>query len=150
MNARQLQRNKHLLSMTGGRCYYCAYPLHVDEPRDWIVIGVCRDFVREHKMPVQRGGKNEIGNYVPSCWNCNGVKSSFTITEFRFLQGLRQKTLNFVFPFERPRSEQRDWLCVNSPSFEKKLMVLNFPLAASRYQSRAGFLPGTGSSHWRK
>jgi len=146
MSDRQLAGNRKILNMTGGRCYYCAFPLHLENPRDWMIIGVCRDFVREHKLPRQRGGENHHSNYVPSCWNCNGIKSTFTLDEFRFLRGLRCGDLSFTFPFEQPNTAGRDWLIVHSESFEKTLILKNFPLARSRYHSRDGFV----SSHGRR
>lgn len=51
-----------------GRCAYCGKEGRL-EP--------------EHKIPLARGGSNDIGNIVPACRNCNAKKHTLTDEEFR-------------------------------------------------------------------
>ena len=57
-----------LVEAHGGRCAYCGKvrPLHAD-----------------HRVPLERGGKNEIANILPACAPCNLRKHLMTEDEFR-------------------------------------------------------------------
>jgi 5-methylcytosine-specific restriction endonuclease McrA len=57
-----------LIEAHHGRCAYCGRlrPLHVD-----------------HRVPLERGGKNDIANILPACAPCNLRKHSMTEEEFR-------------------------------------------------------------------
>lgn len=50
--------------------YCCAY------------CGEPRVLVREHKVPLSRGGSNDITNIVPACQPCNARKHCLTSIEF--------------------------------------------------------------------
>lgn len=55
--------------MYGGRCYYCGKggkKLH-----------------KEHRVPLARGGVNDISNIVPSCEPCNRRKGTLTDDQFQ-------------------------------------------------------------------
>ena len=56
--------------MTGGHCYYCGRELTEQFPID-------------HFIPLSEGGADDISNFVPSCPECNALKSNHTIDEFR-------------------------------------------------------------------
>lgn len=57
-----------LVELYGGRCAYCgaAGPLEAD-----------------HRIPLARGGSNEIENILPACRRCNARKHLMTEAEFR-------------------------------------------------------------------
>jgi 5-methylcytosine-specific restriction endonuclease McrA len=57
-----------LVQAHDGRCAYCGKlrPLHAD-----------------HRVPLERGGKNEIANILPACAPCNLRKHLMTEDEFR-------------------------------------------------------------------
>lgn len=57
-------------NITGGRCYYCGCSLKKDS------------FEIDHYIPKADGGKGE-GNRVPSCKDCNVIKSNKSIEVFR-------------------------------------------------------------------
>lgn len=44
--------------------------------------GEARPLTVDHKMPLSRGGSNDITNIVPSCKRCNSKKGTRTATEY--------------------------------------------------------------------
>lgn len=62
---RLLQRQRY-------RCLYCAASLH-------------GGYHMDHVIPVTRGGRNSIGNYVAACPRCNVSKSNYFLSEWRYL-----------------------------------------------------------------
>lgn len=123
---------------TAGKCFYCGHPIpnggkFIDK-RDWILTDPQHIYIREHKIPQSRGGPDHKDNYVPSCGRCNKTKHSFTIDEYRFIQGLRRRDPQFVFPFEERSAVRRDWLCVHSDDFEKAILLANMPDAIKGYR----------------
>lgn len=54
-----------------GRCSYCGIKLN---PFDFHV---------DHKVPFSRGGVDEIGNYYPSCSECNITKGTKSVVEWK-------------------------------------------------------------------
>lgn len=60
------------VALLGGCCIYCG---RSDLP-------LCRD----HKVPLTRGGTNDIGNVVPACRPCNSRKHNRTASEFLALR----------------------------------------------------------------
>ena len=57
-----------LVEAYGGRCAYC---------------GRVAPLEPEHKIPLSRGGTNDISNIVPACRNCNAKKHKLNDEEFR-------------------------------------------------------------------
>lgn len=55
-----------------GHCAYCGKPIRIDEMQV--------DHVNSH---YRHKGKDELANYLPSCRDCNGLKSDYTLEEFR-------------------------------------------------------------------
>ena len=131
-------RHKPLYETTRGRCFYCGVPIRnggrFADKRDWLLVDPQHIFVREHKTPQSRGGRDDRRNYVPSCGRYNKIKHNFTIDEFRCLEGLRRRDPQFVFAFEKRAPVNRDWLCVHSLSFEKSLLAHNFPGSERAYR----------------
>jgi 5-methylcytosine-specific restriction endonuclease McrA len=65
-----LQDWRSLLARFKFRCAYCGTKL------------TKRNRSLDHKIPLVRGGTNEISNLVPSCLRCNQRKHSMTAEEF--------------------------------------------------------------------
>ncbi len=63
---------KAVYEKCGGRCAYCGKPIKYEEMQV--------DHVESHYRHM---GKDEIGNYLPSCRDCNGLKSDYLLEEFR-------------------------------------------------------------------
>ena len=57
-----------LVARYGGRCAYC---------------GAIGPLQADHRIPVARGGTNDIGNILPACRSCNARKHLMTEAEFR-------------------------------------------------------------------
>lgn len=47
------------IALFGGCCAYC---------------GEAKPLTQDHKVPISRGGTNDIGNIVPACRSCNSAK----------------------------------------------------------------------------
>ena len=62
---RDLRRMKH---RQRGACFYC---------------GQLGRLTIEHLIPVSRGGRDSIGNYVLACHSCNASKGNRTVMEYR-------------------------------------------------------------------
>jgi len=60
------------VALLGGCCIYCG--------RDDVPIH------RDHKVPLIRGGTNDIANIVPACASCNSKKGTRTASEFLALR----------------------------------------------------------------
>jgi len=56
-----------LCEVHGGRCFYCTQVLPLGP---------------DHKVPLSRGGSNDIDNIVPACKSCNSRKRDKTLEEF--------------------------------------------------------------------
>lgn len=129
-----------VFNMTGGKCFYCGGPVRcraISDGRDWLHISPASSgMVREHKVPVIRGGQNHKSNYVPACVLCNSIKGPFTTDEFRFVRALQAGDMNFVFPFEPSPQVRRDWLCCHSSEFERLLVEVNMPESVIGYNYR--------------
>lgn len=129
-------QDKRLIKATKGRCFYCGFPIFAQKPRDWLLIKQHRTFQADHKIPQTRSGSDDDENMLCSCRSCNGSKNNLTVEEFRLLCGLRRGDLNFVFALEKPKSVQRDWLCLSSPEFEKAILLASLPSAKARYKGQ--------------
>ncbi len=55
----------------GRCCYYCGTPLTL------------RGATKDHVVPIERGGLDDLFNTVPACWPCNHLKGTMTESEFR-------------------------------------------------------------------
>lgn len=55
----------------GGRCAYCGKEIAL------------KNMQVDHLVPIYLGGKDDIGNYMPSCRSCNFRKATLSIDEFR-------------------------------------------------------------------
>lgn len=61
---------EELLTKRGGRCTYCGSTDRIEA---------------DHRIPLCRGGSNDISNILPACRSCNRRKHRRTETEFRAL-----------------------------------------------------------------
>src|SRR5687767_3459002 len=59
-----------LLAAHEGHCAYCGSTERIEA---------------DHRIPLDRGGSNEIGNILPACRHCNRRKHRRTEEEFRSL-----------------------------------------------------------------
>ena len=57
-----------LVGSRGGLCAYC---------------GASGPLEADHRIPLSRGGSNDITNILPACVRCNRSKHARTETEFR-------------------------------------------------------------------
>lgn len=53
-------------------CPYCEVPLNV------------YNGVKDHRIPLARGGSNDVGNLDYVCWQCNAEKAAHTPEEFAY------------------------------------------------------------------
>lgn len=68
ITAQDLQK----LREENGFCYYCTTEFEDGEL-----------FTFDHKMPISKGGKNELDNLVICCHRCNSMKQNMTEEEFQ-------------------------------------------------------------------
>lgn len=139
MNGNTSPKHVRLRRMTGGRCYYCGCPTsnrgRVDD-HDWLLLGRRNRMVREHGVPISRGGKDDASNIVLGCAGCNYDKGSFTIDEFRQVRAFQTGDLSFRFWGDHGPVRRRDWIVVHSPAFERSLVERRWPSAADGYALR--------------
>jgi hypothetical protein len=55
----------------GRCCYFCGAPLTI------------RAATKDHLLPKERGGTDDLINIVPACWRCNHLKGTRTGEEFQ-------------------------------------------------------------------
>src|SRR5579859_435803 len=72
------------------RCHYCKIPVVYTKitrgattPRNRATI--------DHRIPVCRGGKNELSNYVTCCIKCNEEKGQLTEKEYLIVLRWRKR-----------------------------------------------------------
>ena len=76
-------RYQALLARRDGRlCFYCKLPLDGSEHVD-------------HKVPIAKGGKHAMENFVLACMPCNQEKHAKDIDEYR--EWRRQRGLSILF-----------------------------------------------------
>jgi 5-methylcytosine-specific restriction endonuclease McrA len=78
----------NILGNFGNRCAYCESE-------------VDGDLEIEHATPKCRGGKDEIGNLVPSCKRCNSLKSRTTVEEYAPEKAAMIRVKAMVVPYLR-------------------------------------------------
>jgi len=70
------------LKRQNGKCYYCGGC--VQRPalirRRWVLVS--DPLVKDHKVPVVRGGSDRIDNIVGACDPCNRRKGTMTAAEY--------------------------------------------------------------------
>lgn len=94
------------------QCWYCGVEVVV-EGND-AVIGASID----HVLPLDRGGKHEIENFVTCCRRCNSAKRNRTTEEYRIScnKNLRKANLLEIAlevcetPFDPALIEHIEWL----------------------------------------
>lgn len=63
----------YFYNLQDGCCYYCNKKVPSVDSRSWTI---------EHKLPVCRGGTNQISNLAGACNDCNHKKGPLTEHEF--------------------------------------------------------------------
>jgi hypothetical protein len=61
----------------GWSCYYCGKPLGTSAEK-----GHPNELTKDHVIPRERGGPDELENLVPACRSCNTMKGPRTADEF--------------------------------------------------------------------
>jgi len=75
----------------GKRCSYCDQTMTGQPDPD-------------HVVPISRGGRNDLGNIVPCCRQCNGDKGDQTLDEWADERArLGKPALRYSLPFNDPR-----------------------------------------------
>ena len=107
-----LKRMFCIFKEKGSNCYYCG--------KDAETL--------DHFTPKAKGGTDDNNNLIPSCRNCNHIKHSRTIEEFRILACRKlsgvpkfsEEQTNFLSKsgFELPKIEHKFW-------FEKEGIKIN-------------------------
>lgn len=69
-----------VFNMTGGHCSYCDIVLTVGTLSP-------TQFNIDHKLPLSRGGSDDLENLAPSCRSCNLAKRASTVDEFLAKRG---------------------------------------------------------------
>jgi len=67
---------KMLWERQGGECFYCASTITYFRKR-------ATSLEVDHKMPISRGGDDDVANLVAACKPCNSLKGAMTDDEFR-------------------------------------------------------------------
>jgi hypothetical protein len=80
-----------VFGLCNGHCWYCgvqldASPMYGDSGS----APASNSYVVDHATPRIAGGKNEIGNYLPACWECNCSKGGRTVEQFRIILAWRR------------------------------------------------------------
>lgn len=76
------------LERSRGCCYYC----------DKKIVG---GYVAwDHVVPLAAGGRNSIGNLVPCCRTCNARKTSFLLSEWRYMHLLTTAPSRRYYEYE--------------------------------------------------
>ena len=77
-----------------GHCAYCGKPIKFEEMQV--------DHVESH---YRHQGRDELGNYLPACRDCNGLKSDYLLEEFRnvLIPSCARKGMNNLSESRRAR-----------------------------------------------
>lgn len=84
---------------TGGRCAHCGKPMYFSG-----------NFTVDHIVPLAKGGKNEIENYVPLCFSCNKEKSDDVIDPVDYYTYLPKERLEEAQKYFEKYIRDVDWI----------------------------------------
>ena len=73
---------QYVYDMYDGRCAYCGQK-----------IPTRRDMRIDHVVSFNRGGEDDVSNFLPACHDCNFYKSSLTLNDFKDSLGAMIKNL---------------------------------------------------------
>lgn len=79
---------RHNLYSKNKECHYCKQEML---PPTMGKICKDRDATIDHKIPMTRGGKNEVSNRVGACYDCNTDKGKLTDEEYFAVLAVRAK-----------------------------------------------------------
>lgn len=65
------------------RCAYCKKRMIYESRHDSDKFNHPRRATLDHVVPLAAGGRNDAGNIVAACLECNTAKGSMTLDEFR-------------------------------------------------------------------
>jgi 5-methylcytosine-specific restriction endonuclease McrA len=68
---------RKLINRDGTRCHYCGVELAFDNPNAENYRTI------DHKFPKDRGGRENLGNLVLACHNCNIAKKNKSYKDFK-------------------------------------------------------------------
>ena len=69
-----------IIKKTESHCFYCWRSLTIDIEK---VSKHIRFMTVDHKIPLIRGGTNDIENLVPACDQCNQLKGRRKVSELK-------------------------------------------------------------------
>lgn len=93
-----------------------------------------QDFTLEHVIPLHKGGKNDISNYVALCKDCNKDKSDDIIEPLEYYQHLPQEKLKSLQALFQEYLTSTDWLSYNTLF---KMDRFNLPIHVAMRNGRA-------------
>ena len=130
--------------ITHGRCAHCGKTLDFR-----------KDFTVDHVIPLSKGGRNDISNYVPLCGDCNKAKSNFVYDPRDYYKFLPKQELDRIKVMFDEYMESTDWLGYDNlfpvDRFEvmtqvqlrnphtKKYMTMPFNLCIQRTDNETAF-----------
>ncbi|MFA6422220.1 MAG: HNH endonuclease signature motif containing protein [Candidatus Buchananbacteria bacterium] len=75
-----LNEKIEVFNKTGGFCHFCGQKLLLNAKR-----GDKERWNVDHAVPLERGGKDEISNFLPICRTCNRLRWNFPSEKIREL-----------------------------------------------------------------
>lgn len=115
-------------SKTEGHCFYCGNPFPVPKEwgvwRDWLLPQRHQSMTMDHKLPINRGGTDDVHNLLPCCSSCNSRKNVSTVEEFRWRLSFIERAHRRFFGDVNHR--ERNWLIVVGRSFVHQMLLHNF------------------------
>jgi 5-methylcytosine-specific restriction endonuclease McrA len=79
------RRRRKLFEASGGRCYWCGEPTHLNAPTEANRHIDTKYATIDHLLPQQRGGSFRRENTVLACYECNERRGGMGKGKFRRL-----------------------------------------------------------------
>ena len=97
-----------ILSRFDGKCTYCKHTFNLSK------------LTVDHLVPASRGGTEAHTNLVASCYNCNHLKSSLSVKQFKYL--IRG---TFLAIMEGDKDIPNEWGCLANRYMGGKIEFLH-------------------------